>query len=270
MITKRLVGRGWQLGRWLPTLFIVAILAGITTSEWLFAYKDVAYGITLALLVAIAIYIVVSVTRIKQPFADCAETLALVPIYILFTSSLPWFFLDQQFLLPAVYLVILALCFWHIYDRKLSLAEVGLRRSGNILKYILLSLCIAIPLGVAEYFIIRPAPASPAFQFSYLLRDLAYMVIFVGIGEELLFRGLIQRELTKTFGWKWGLISASLLFMVMHLSWRSMPELGFTFLGGLLLGYIYYRTKSLIAPIVIHGVGNVVLVSVMPYLFLSG
>ena len=92
------------------------------------------------------------------------------------------------------------------------------------------------------------------------------MLVFVGVGEELLFRGLIQTDLTKAFGWKWGLIGATFIFMVMHLTWRSVPELGFTFIAGLLLGYIYYRTRSLVAPIVMHGVGNVTLVAVMPYL----
>ena len=125
---------------------------------------------------------------------------------------------------------------------------------------------MGIPVGVMEYFIIYPAPAFPAFEFKYLLRDMAYMIGFVAIGEELLFRGLVQRDLMKALGWKSGIILASLLFAVMHLTWRSIPELIFVFFAGLLLGYLYYRTKSLVAPIIMHGVGNVILVAVMPYL----
>lgn len=67
-------------------------------------------------------------------------------------------------------------------------------------------------------------------------------------------------------GWKWGLLGASLMFKVMHLTWRSIPELGFTFFVGLLLGYFYYRTRSLTAPIIAHGVGNTVLVAILPYI----
>jgi len=92
------------------------------------------------------------------------------------------------------------------------------------------------------------------------------MVVFVGLGEELLFRGLVQRDMMNLLGWKWGLLGASLLFMVMHLTWRSIAELGFTLLAGLLFGYLYYRTRSLTVPIVAHGMGNVILVAVMPYL----
>ena len=87
--------------------------------------------------------------------------------------------------------------------------------------------------------------------------------------KELLFRGLVQRDLTNLLGWKWGLLGASLMFMVMHLTWRSIPELGFTLVAGLLFGYLYYRTRSLTAPIIAHGVGNTILVAIMPYLFMT-
>ena len=32
-----------------------------------------------------------------------------------------------------------------------------------------------------------------------------------------------------------------------------MPELGFVFLAGLILRFLYWKTKSLVAPIVTHG-----------------
>ena len=95
---------------------------------------------------------------------------------------------------------------------------------------------------------------------------MVYMFLFVGIGEELLFRALIQRDLIGAFGWKWGLVGASLMFAIMHLTWRSIPELGFVFIAGLILGFLYWKTKSLVAPIVAHGANNVILVAVLPYL----
>ncbi len=253
-----------RAGQW-QWLFILAVLAAIATTEWIFAYKDVAYGIGLALFLAIGIYVVISVIRLSQPITDCAESLALIPLYILFTSSLPWFFINQQYLLPAVYSVILALCLWHIYQKKLNFSELGFKKD-KWLKYVLVGIAIGIPIGIVEYFILLPAPAFPTFEVKYLLRDMVYMFVFVGIGEELLFRGLVQRDLMNALGWKWGLILASLMFAVMHLTWRSMPELVLVFVAGLLLGYLYYKTKSLVAPVVMHGVGNVILVAVMPYL----
>lgn len=248
-----------------PALLVTFICLGITFCEWVFAYQDVAYGIVLALLLALGIYVILPVIKAGPVFNDVAESLALIPLYILLTSSLPWFFLSQELLLPAVYSAILALCGWHIYRKNIGLRQIGFHQD-KWLRYILTGILVGIPLGVSEYFIITPAAAFPSFEIRYLFRDLAYMVVFVGLGEELLFRGLVQREMTNLLGWKWGLIGASLMFGVMHLTWRSIPELLFTSSAGFLFGYLYYRTRSLVAPIIAHGVGNTILVAVMPYL----
>jgi hypothetical protein len=151
----------------------------------------------------------------------------------------------------------------------LSLKEIFGFSKKKLLKYSLIGLAIGIPLGIMEYLILRPAPAFPAFGVRYLFRDMAYMFLFVGVGEELLFRGFIQQDLMGAFGWKWGLFGASALFAVMHLTWRSIPELAFVLLAGIVLGTLYLKTKSLVAPIVAHGVNNVVLVAILPYIFMK-
>ncbi len=259
MINRRGINL-WQV------MFIVAIGLAIAACEYVFAYQNVAYGIAIALALAIAIYLILSIFHLDQRITDCGESLALIPLYILFTSSLPWFFINQQYLLPAVYSTIIGLCLWHVYQRNLSLKELFGFRKEKLLIHLLIGLAIGIPLGMGEYLILYPAPAFPNFEVKYLLRDMVYMLFFVGIGEELLFRGLIQRNLMDVFGWKWGLFGASLLFAVMHLTWRSIPELGFVFIAGLILGWLYYKTRSLVAPIVAHGINNVMLVAVLPYL----
>lgn len=246
-------------------IFILLICLGIIFCEWVFAYQNVAYGIILALFLALIIYLVLPLINMDQPFNDCAESLVLIPLYILLTASLPWFFLSQELVLPTVYAAILALCVWHIYRKNISLRDIGF--TGNRLaKYVLIGCLVGAPLGAIEYLIITPVAAFPTFEIKYLARDFTYMVFFVGLGEELLFRGLVQRDMTKLFGWKWGLIGASLMFGVMHLTWRSIPELGFTSFAGLIFGYLYQKTRGLTAPIIAHGVGNTILVAVMPYL----
>jgi hypothetical protein len=244
---------------------LILILGLITLTEYVYVYSNVAYGILLSLFLTVGIYIAVSLGREESSISRSAEALALVPLYILFTSSLPWFFIKQVYLVPAVYSIILLLCFWHIYELDLPLASVGLVRKFAR-KEIALGVLLAIPLGTIEYLILRPAPAAPEFLFSIFLRDFLYMTLFVGIGEELLFRGIIQTELQKAFHPQAGLFLASLLFGVMHLTWRSVPELFFTFFAGYILGYLYYRTGNLTAPILLHGVNNTVLISVWPYL----
>jgi len=76
-------GSRWQIG------FIVAIGLAITACKYIFAYQNVAYGIVMALALAIVIYILLSSLHLERRIVICAESLTLIPLYILFTSSLP-------------------------------------------------------------------------------------------------------------------------------------------------------------------------------------
>ncbi len=247
-------------------MFLVLISVAIAVTEYIFAYRDVAYGIALSLALALVIYLLISVFHFDNGIVRCAESLALIPLYVLFTSSLPWFFINQQYLMPAVYSCILGLCAWHIYQKDLSLKEIFGFHRGKLLKWALIGLVIGIPTGIVEYLVLRPAPVAPTFELKYMLRDMVYMFLFVGVGEELLFRGFIQVDLEKVFGWRWALFGASLMFAVMHLTWRSVPELVFVFFAGVILGALYLKSKSLLPSILMHGMNNVMLVAVAPYM----
>ena len=253
----------WQVS------FIVLTLLGITFCEYVFAYQNVAYGIGIAIGLVITIYILLSVLHFDSRISQSIESMALIPLYIIFTSCLPWFFINQQFLLPAVYACILALCFWHIYRNNINLSQLFNFDKRKLLKYALIGIVIGIPSGTVEYLILRPAASAPTFEFPFFFRDVIYMVVFVGLAEELLFRGLIQRDLTAAFGWKKALLGTSFLFAVMHMTWRSIPELFFVFGAALILGGLYLKTKSLIAPILFHAVNNIILGSVVPYFFMK-
>lgn len=246
-------------------LFVLGIILSITACEWIFAYRNVSYGIVLSLFLAVLIYIVLSFWKANKEIENCAEALALIPLYILFTSSLPWFFIDQQLRLPAVYIIVIVLCAWHIYNKNIDLKELGLKKDKCI-PWAVLGVLLGIPTGSIEFFTIVIEPATAQFYLKFLLRDLVYMIFFVGLGEEILFRGLIQNSLKKVMGRRWGIFLAAVIFSVMHMTWRSVPELGFTFLVGLAFGIFYEKTGSLIGPIFMHGVGNTVLVAVIPYL----
>lgn len=247
---------------------LAAVLFFITVTEYVFAYQNAALGIIMALFLALGMYTVSSIAPIDEGLRKCINALTLVPLYILFTSSLPWFFLSQQVLIPAVYSIILALCFWHLLNQGYtlsSLRNLGFSRE-NLGRYVLLGVALGIPLGSIEYIILTPAPETGTLQLSILARDTLYMLLFVGFGEELLFRGIIQRDVEQAFDWQSGLILSSVLFGILHLTWRSAPEIFFTAAAGFILGYVYYRTRSLVGPVALHAVNNVMLVSVMPYL----
>jgi membrane protease YdiL (CAAX protease family) len=246
-------------------LFIFLIVAAITALEYVFVYVNVAYGILLSLFLAIAIYVIVSIPEEESDINIAAESLALIPLYVLFTSSLPWYFVKQSYLLPAVYSIVLALCFWHVLEKNLSLTKMGFVKDKFVI-FVIAGAFFGIFTGSVEYIILRPEPTYPSFELSHVLTDWFYMTFFVGVGEEMLFRGIIQTDLQKAIG-KWnGLHVSAFLFGIMHMTWRSPVELVFATLSGYLLGYIYMRTNNLTMPIVLHGVNNTMLVGILPYI----
>lgn len=80
------------------------------------------------------------------------------------------------------------------------------------------------------------------------------IAIAVPILEELLFRGAIEGHLLRK-GWspKWAIIISALIFGLIHGNPAQIP---FAFLIGLLFGWLYYRTGSLIPGIAGHIINN--------------
>lgn len=76
------------------------------------------------------------------------------------------------------------------------------------------------------------------------------VAILAGVGEELLFRGVIQYGLAGPMGPMPALIIASLLFGLAHAV--SVAYFIIASLIGLYLGWIYLQTGNLLIPIIVH------------------
>jgi hypothetical protein len=119
----------------------------------------------------------------------------------------------------------------------------------------------AVALAGVNFWALEHAPPIPAIR---VLRDVvdtiliptfcavrlyeaAIIAIAAGVGEELLFRGVIQRE--------WGIVAASLLFGAAHTGGRALVLFGcWAALMGLVLGAVAAITGGIVAPVVAHTV----------------
>ncbi len=79
---------------------------------------------------------------------------------------------------------------------------------------------------------------------------LALLSISAGIGEEMLFRGLLQEGLGGWLGPIWGLVLASVVFGLAHAI--SLGYFVITVVMGLYLGALYQTSGSLWAPALTH------------------
>jgi CAAX protease family protein len=80
-----------------------------------------------------------------------------------------------------------------------------------------------------------------------------YMVIVAPILEELIFRGIILDGLLKKYSPIMSILISSILFGIVHLSpWSFVTGL----IMGIFMGWVYYKSKSLLATIIIHASAN--------------
>ncbi|MDW8061860.1 MAG: CPBP family intramembrane glutamic endopeptidase [Nitrososphaerota archaeon] len=251
-------------GRIELSLLTTAIVS-LTFTEYSFAFLDPALGIFSALISVTILYLALSLFRgIRSIVRETVEVICLIQLYILLISSLPWFFISQSLLIPATYSILLALCLWYVKGSSITSEELGFKSASS--RYVILAFTVGIPLGTVEFLILRPPPPTPTFSIPYLLEMALYMFLFVGFGEELLFRGILMTNLEKYMNPRLALILQSLIFAILHITWRSLTQIFFVFIAGLIFGLLFKMSRSLIPPTIAHGVGNIMLINILPFM----
>jgi uncharacterized protein len=100
-----------------------------------------------------------------------------------------------------------------------------------------------------------------------LLANLLVIAVLPGVGEELVFRGIVQPQFGKLSKNPWySIVITALLFSAVHLQFEGfLPR----FLLGMVLGWLYFATKNLWVPILAHVFNNGIQVLMM-YFYKAG
>jgi len=81
------------------------------------------------------------------------------------------------------------------------------------------------------------------------------LTVVVPAGEEVYFRGVVYGGLRNRFGVKWSLLGSTLLFGAVH---RQVIHFLPIALLGLVMAVLYERTQSLLPPLAVHAVNNII------------
>jgi membrane protease YdiL (CAAX protease family) len=128
-----------------------------------------------------------------------------------------------------------------------------------------------LSLMLPAFFLVFPLVQGQAI-LPERLTGFVFYLLFLGPGEELLFRGYIQSRLNAAFGrpfrfwgvpFGWGLLITALIFGFMHVLNPFNPFLGrynlyiwwgvWTVFAGLTIGYIREKAGSVLPPALLHG-----------------
>jgi membrane protease YdiL (CAAX protease family) len=88
-----------------------------------------------------------------------------------------------------------------------------------------------------------------------------YEAVYVALGEEVFFRGLIGGVLFRRLGFAVGNVLQALIFLLPHLlllsvSTRLWPLLLSQFLGGWLNGWLLFKSEGILPGWIAHSLGN--------------
>jgi membrane protease YdiL (CAAX protease family) len=89
--------------------------------------------------------------------------------------------------------------------------------------------------------------------------DMALIALSAGVGEEMLFRGVLQTSFASWVGMGWGLVLAGILFGLLHPI--SLPYIFVTIMLGFYLGGVFLRTGNLLTVMVTHSVYDLALMA---------
>ncbi len=223
--------------------------------------KEAAGTYTL-LLIILSLSITVSK---KMEIRKIHQALILLPILRLVNLSMPIFFETNLYSFVFIYVpMTIPATIISIHQKIPGEKTADLLKKMRI--YLPFSVLAGLIFAEVEYSITQPSPLIPDLSPVNLLLLMIIMIFVVGLVEEFIFRGIIQTRLEESLGPAGGILLASLLFGIMHSSYGTPYEMAYTFLVGGVLGYFFYRTKSLSFVVMIHGFINVFLFGLIPLL----
>lgn len=220
-----------------------------------------------AVWVHIGILIALSLSNIfiKDPRVhNIYMPLMLLPVLRLVNLSMPIFFETTLYTFIFVYSPLMIPVAAIIIHQRNSLEEIGITKK-HFLAYMALSVPLGFLMGLGEYLTIRTGSLIPDLTFVNLLKLTIVMVFFVGLVEELIFRSILQARLEQALSVPESLIITSLLFGLMHSGYGTFNEMLYTGFVGLIMGLLFYKTKSLPFVAVLHGFVNVFLFGILPH-----
>ncbi len=190
--------------------------------------------------------------------------LTLAPLLRMLSLSMPLLRLPQAAWYPLVSIPLFVALWIIVREGCVTRYQLGLQRGNLMLQLMLVGL--GLGLGALEYAILQPEPMLATFNWQPLVLASLSLLLFTGFMEEIVFRGLLQSLAIPMLGRTRAIVFVALLFAVLHIGYLSVIDVFFVFGVGIVFGYIVSWTGSILGVTLAHGLTNITLFLLMPYL----
>jgi membrane protease YdiL (CAAX protease family) len=211
---------------------------------------------------------------LKKGKATWLITLFAVVLFVVMFINKQAGVLDFWYWMSANLVVVISLAF--LTDREnLSLLKQDIAEKP--FKKILLGLGFAFILFVVFYvgnilirFILEKAGEGIQNVYSFKQdappwRIVLLMALIIGPGEEIFWRGYLQRKMSLYFGANKGFIFATFLYTVVHVFTGNMVLVLAALICGIFWGFLYKKYGSMTINMVSHTVWDIVVFIIMPF-----
>ena len=154
--------------------------------------------------------------------------------------------------------------YWAFYTRNWKSLGFGNGKFPLALKWGLIAGVLSSLLGI----LIINDFSMPDQLGKQLLVGIPLWILIISPFQEFFFRGWLQSSLSTRLGKHWGLLISNLAFTAWHylspivdlaeFPLRSWTGLISTFLAGLIYGYAFQRSQSIIAPWLGHAISGII------------
>lgn len=215
--------------------------------------KDSGFVYFLALTIPIAVGIILSFCLLGSPQDESGKFVILKEV---------WFSCVSQILMA---LSLTGIWFFYSKAKNISYNAIKIKTKTNpwfivICVVLGVSLCLLTDKFITMFAVglqqiglkINTSLSIPLDCFGNYVLALFVIALLPALTEELIYRGIILNGL-RSFG-KWpAILMSSLAFCLMHLNVGQFP---FTFLLGIVLGYVMFETSCLWLCMILHFVNN--------------
>jgi len=244
----------------LVCLFYLAAIAG---AELATALVDPLWGIISHFVILFLLALNAAMVG-KHPSRGLFLALGLAPLIGILNLSMPLAEFSQIYWYLIISIAMLAGIFAIVITLKLRPREIGLS-IGAIPLQVVVALA-GIGLGLLDYLILEPEPLVSALRWQQIIAPALILLVATGFVEELVFRGVMQRASVQALG-AWGWVYIAVLYSVLQIGHLSAIHCLFALVVALFFGFIVKRTGSLLGVSLSHGLINVCLYLIFPFVF---
>lgn len=215
--------------------------------------KDSGFVYFLALMIPIAVGIILSFCLLGSPKDESGKFVILQEV---------WFSCVSQILMA---ISLTAIWFFYSKTKNISYNAIKIKTKTNpwfivICVVLGLSICLLTDKFITMFAVglqqigltINTSLSIPLDCFGNYVLALFVIALLPAVTEELIYRGIILNGLRSLGKWP-AILLTSLAFCLMHLNVGQFP---FTFMLGIVLGYIMFETSCLWLCMILHFVNN--------------